>query len=800
MGSPGLTLVAILTLALGIAANTTVYSWIDGLLLHPYPGVAGDARLAVLESVSATAPNGANRISLLEYADFRDNLRSIAGLAAHREEVFTLGETGANPQTVWGQLVSPNFFTMLGVKAYRGRLFSGEEEQAQPVAIISHRLWRTRYQSDNRLIGKTIRVNQRDLILIGVTDPRFRGTLSGLAMDVWLPLAMGKEMGMLRESDIRDRDSRSVYALVKLRDGSSIAEANAEVATMAASRAAEYQRTNRGVSAAIRPVWEFHSGATDLLYRPLMILMVLSGLVLCIACANVANLLLARSVARRKEMGIRLALGADCWRLGRQLLTETGMLASAGALAGILMAFWMADLLPTLVPRIQAPVAIGFNPSPRVLAFTALLSIAATLLAGAAPVLYWMRAGVNETLKEGGRGGSQGTASHYTRNLLIVGEVALASVALIGAGLFLRSFQAAREIDPGFDRNGVELTRFYLAGSGLSRSELNQFTLRLRDRLQGTRGVESVAFANDAPLGSNAGPYTNVEVEGYATASGLPDSVNNYRVAPGFFAALRIPLLEGRDFDDKDDTAAQPVMIVNESFARRYFRGESPIGRKVRCFGKWATVVGLARDAKYFHVAETPRPHFFAPLYQQTGTPQQLYSFVRLSGPVGAFRGAFRREVHAVQPRAAAFDQMTLTAWTEVTLLPQTVAARLLSALAAFAILLASAGLYSVMAYGVSQRTREIGIRMALGARAPNVLGSVMGWGMSLAAVGLVLGTLSAFAASRVVGSMLVRVSPTDWRTFAGAAVLLLVVTALACYLPARRAMQVDPMTALRAE
>ncbi|MFN7937024.1 MAG: ABC transporter permease [Bryobacteraceae bacterium] len=799
LGSPGLTAVAVITLALGIAANTTVFSWIDALLLHPFPGVAAE-RLAVLESVSATAPSTANRVSLMEYADYRDNLRSVEGLAAHREEVFTLGEDGANPQTVWGQLVSENYFSMLGVDSAAGRVFNGEQDSQQPVVVISWGLWRTRFHSDARLIGKTIRVNRRDMVLLGVANPRFRGTLSGLAMDLWIPMPVGQQMGIVQESEVKLRDSRSVYVLARLKDGVTVGEANAEAATLAAARAAEFPKTNRGISAAILPVWKFHSGAADLLYRPLWILMALAVVVLCIASANVANLLLARAVARRKEMGIRLALGADYRRLVRQLLTETSLLAVAGALLGILMTFWMADLLPALIPPIHAPVAMGFHPGPRVLIFTAVACVLATMLSGAAPALYWMRMDVNESLKEGGRGGSQGTASHHLRDVLIGTEVALAAVALIGAGLFLRSFEAAREIHPGFESGGVELARFYLSGSGLTKKDLQSFTVRLRDRVKGNWGVESVAFANDAPLGSGSGPYTNVEIDGYVTPSGLPDAVNNYRVTPEFFSTLRIPLLEGRDFRADDDAKAPPVLIVNQAFSRKNFGGASPVGRKVRCFGKVATVVGLAKDGRYFHVSQAARPHIFAPLDQKGGMTDQVYAFFKVNGSPDAFRSRLRREVAALEPRAGALDLMTLKAWTEVTLIPQTVAAGLLAALAGFAMALASAGLYSVMAYGVTQRTREIGIRMALGARVPNVLGTVMRWGMSLAVAGLLVGTAVAFIVFRLVGSMLIQVSPTDWRSFAGAAAVLLSVAAVACYLPARRAAQIDPMEALRGD
>ncbi len=442
----------------------------------------------------------------------------------------------------------------------------------------------------------------------------------------------------------------------------------------------------------------------------------------------------------------------------------------------------------------------GFNLNWRVLAFSILACGVVTLVSGVAPAWFWLRSDPNEALKEGGRGGSAGAHSHRARAMLVVSEVALAMLAVVGAGLFVRSFQNARAIDPGFDRQNLVLTRFYMAGAAYSPSQLQQFCWRLRDRLQAAPEVAGVTYADNAPLGANAGPYTSVRVEGYQPAPDESMSINRYLVAPAYFRTLRIPLIEGREFTEADDANSPPVAIVNRTFAQRYFGGASPLGRKIRFFGKWATVVGMARDSKYFDIAEAPRPHFYAAYKQYDESGQQLYFFVRAAGsPLPAMSG-FRRHVMAVDPNAAAFDVMPISEWTNVTLLPQIVAASLLSALGGISLLLAAVGLYSVMAYSVSQSTREIGIRMALGAQPRDILAGVLRRGMAMTAAGLLAGIAAALVVTRLVGSLLVHVSAADPATFIGAILFLASVALLASYLPARRATHVDPMVALRSE
>jgi predicted permease len=450
----------------------------------------------------------------------------------------------------------------------------------------------------------------------------------------------------------------------------------------------------------------------------------------------------------------------------------------------------MADVLPSLIPKVGVHVALGFTLSWRVMVFTLVVCFAAAMFSGLMPALWCLRGSMNYTRFQHSR----------ARGVLVMFEVAVATLAVICAGLFVRSFERAHGIHPGFDRDNLALARFYLPSTGFTADQTQQFSLRLRDQLRTMPGVSGVAYADYAPLGSNAGPYSQIEVQGYMPQPKESMAVNRYRVSPGYFAVMRTPLVEGRDFLESDDLAAPLVIIVNQSFARRYFGGVSPIGRRVRFGPKWATVIGMAHDSKYFDIAEAPRPHLFQPIRQKAPSGGQLYFFLRTATPPAPVIAGLRREVAAVDSRAAAFDGMPFTEWSDVTLLPQKVAASLAGGLGLIALLIAAVGLYSVMAYAVSQRTQEIGIRMALGARPLDVLGDVLLRGMALTSVGLTAGMAAALAATRLISGMLVQVSATDPVTFGGASLFLLSVALLASYLPARRATRVDPIQALHCE
>jgi predicted permease len=801
LGRPGFTLLTVLTLALGIAANTTVFSWIDGLLLRPFPGAADPGRLAVFEMVTSGAPNGGVAVSYLDYLDYRRNLKSLAGLALHDERVFAVGDTGT-AEPVWGELVTGNYFAVLGLKPAVGRFFTAEEDGnrpgAYPVVVISDTFWRRQFQADPRICGKTLRVNQRTLTIVGVAPRRFRGSMPGLAFDLWIPATMTRELAMLGEGVFTDRGDRDFYALARLAPGYDLAAARAEAGAFARSLAQAYPKTNQGIGATVVPLWELPSAGPELLLGPLRILGAIAALLLLIVCANVANLLLARALARRRELGIRLAMGAGGIRLARQLLTESLMLAAVAGGLGLLLSTWISGSMAALVPHINAPLATSYELDGRALAFTAFVCVVTALLSGVFPAVISLRTDVNESLKTAG-GGGQGLRSHRMRNLLVVAEVALASLTLAGAGLFLRSFRTALSMDPGFDRQNVTLARIHISGTGMTPVETQRFCRRLRDSLRSAPAMHDVAYADQAPLGTSAGPYDEIQVEGYTTPRNESLSVNRYIVAPDYFRTLKIPILQGRDFSERDEGKAAPVMIVNQAFADRYWQGADPIGRRVRIGKTWITVVGMAKNSKHFNIAEGPRPHFYVPV-REGFAPWDLFFMVRADAPISQVAAVLRRDIAAADGRVCAYDIMPLQEWTEVTLLPQKAAASMAGALGLISLLLAAVGLYSIMAYAVVQRTREIGIRMALGARPSNVLADVLGHGMALTAAGLALGMAAALGASRLVSGLLVGVAPTDPPAFVGTAVFLGAIAFVASYIPARRATNIQPMVALRCE
>ena len=802
-GSRGFAAVAVLTLALGLAAATTVFSWIDGLLLHPYPGAAHSDELAVLEMSIPGAPNGGTNVSWVDYTDYRDHLKLISGLTLQRYCAMSIGDTDT-ARLAWGELVSASYFEVLGVQPVLGRMFiSGARADvpgAYPVTVISERLWRSYFDSDPKVIGKSIRVNRRPLTIIGVAPARFRGTATAMMLDLWVPASMSADLALAGSALFKDRSYRDFPSMVvRLKPGVSLARAQAELSGLAASLAAAYPKSNREVSPSIAPPWRAHSGNGELLLSPLRILMAVSLVLLLIVCANVANLLLARSVARSREFGVRLALGASRWRVARQLMTETLLLAVLGALAGLLLLPWMWNALLAMVPDIGLPIAREFELNSHIAVFIALCCLISAAAAGVAPAFLSARANLNEVLKEGGRSGMSGGTTHGARSLLVVAEVALATTALVSAGLFARSFQNARQIRTGFDSSHVLFGRFFLEGTAISPEQQGVLAARLRNNLQVVSGIQGVSYSDFTPLSTTAGPYARVEPEGYVPSAGESMNVNRAIVAPDYFAVMRIPLLAGRDFRDSDDSKAAPVIIVNQAFARRYFHSEMVTGRRVRVYDKWMTVVGLARDSKYFSPAESPLPHFYLSFQQfHAGLLHELYLFIRTAGEPEQAIPLLRRVVAATDPGASSFHAVPLSEYTQIGLFPQRVAASLMASLGAMCLFLAALGLYSIMSYAVNQRAQEIGVRMAMGARPADVIGMLLRQGMLLALAGLAAGIAVALAVTRLVSSMLVHVGASDPATFAGAALFLALVALFATWLPARRVTRIDPMIALR--
>jgi predicted permease len=797
--SPGFTLVAVLTLAVGIASNTAVFSWIETVLLKPLSGVADSDRLVSFET---TTPNDEFiPISYPDYRDYRDHLTLVSGLAISNPNPLSVGDD-EHAERVFGELVSGNYFAVLGVKPILGRTFLpqeyGDAQGAYPVAVIGENLWNRRFQRDPAVLGRTIRVNRQQLTIVGVAPADFRGSISGLLFELWVPVVMAPQLNAMPDWMLAERKARMFFGIARLKPGNTAARAAAEAEAVAQQLAKENADTNKGIGAAVLPLSAGHFGAQSTLGAPLRILMAVCGVVLLIVCANVANLLLARAASRQKEYGLRLALGGGRLRLARQLFTENLVLAALATFAGVPLALWMSQSLGYLVPPNGLPLALDVPMNWQILAFTLLLCLAASIASGMAPAVQVARIDLNAALKEGGRSGSSGARSQSVRSLLVVSEVAMALVALIGAGLFARSFQFARQIDPGFDPRGVLVSHLNLASAGYKVPERIKFCARLRENLESQPGIAAVSYADYIPLGFGDGSWEDLEIEGYTP--GTAENMKIYRtvVAPGYFDVMRIPLLDGRDFTERDDLTSQPVMIVNQRFVKRFFGSANPIGRKVRGWGKWFTIVGLVKDTKYHAPNEDQRALFYVPFRQVYREELAIAFYARTTGDPNTALGAIRRVVQQMDPNVGVFDAAPLAEYITASLFAQKIAASLLGMLGALALALAAVGLYCVMAYSISQRTQEIGIRMALGAKPRDVLILIVRQAMGIVLAGIVAGTLVAMTLTRAVAGLLVKVSATDPVIFGGAAIFLAVVGLAAATFPAIRAAHIDPNVTLR--
>ncbi|HTQ55676.1 MAG TPA: ABC transporter permease [Bryobacteraceae bacterium] len=797
--NPGFTAVAVLTMAVGIAANTTVFSWIDSVLLHPYPGVGAAHRLVSLETV---APSGEHlTTSYPDYRDLRDNSRLLE-MTLSQPRAFNVGE-GVHAERLWGELVAGNFFDVMRVRPALGRFFAGAERDDAPgghlVAVLSYPYWQHRFHGDPGVLGQTLRINRHPVTIIGVAAEKFGGSMTSLQFDFWLPAMSFGEMtgsGYL----LQDRKCRMFLGFARLKPGVTMAQASAELQSLAQRLAESHGDTNGGISATVVPIWKAAFGAQKTMLGPLSILMGICGVVLLIACANVANLLLARATTRVKEFSVRLALGAPRGRLVRQLMMETLLLALGGSLIGLLLADQMRVSMRWLLPATTMPTLRQTPLEWRALLFTEALAVAVALLAGLVPAWHATRLKMNDALKEGGRGGTSGARSHQLRSALVVAEVALAVVALAGAGLFMKSFQLSKAISPGFDPRHVAVAEVDLSSAGYNQEQATIFCRRLRQDLESKPGVEAVTFADTIPLGFVGASWEDLQIEGYVPRPSENMKIFRNMVAPGYFSLMRIPLLEGRDFTGHDDDKSLPVMIVTQEFVRRFLPGQYPLGRKVKGWGKWFTIVGVAKDGKYLSFTESPRPYFYIPIRQIYRPEMGVKFYLRTAGAPAAGVGLVRETMAAIDPNVGMFGGETLSEHISAALFGQKLAASLLSALGVIALLLAGIGLYSVMAYSVMQRAHETGIRIALGARPSDVVLTALGRGMALAAIGLAIGVLAAAGMARTASATLVMVSATDPEVYGGVVAFLALVAALASWIPARRAATVDPMVCLRVE
>jgi putative ABC transport system permease protein len=794
--SPGATLTAVAALAIGIGANTAIFSVVDAVLLRPLPFAEPD-RLFMVWQNDTNRHTEREWVSPANFLDWRRDSRAFSSLAAFSESGFNLTGSG-EPERLDGQRVSASLFPLLGVGAALGRSFLSEEDQAGAarVVILSDGLWRRRFGADPAIVGRSILLDGESVAVVGVMPPRFR--FPGEEDDLWVPLAFdGKEAARRRSLMLR--------VVGRLAPGVTAGEARAEMETIARRLERAYPEANAGMGATLVGLQDQMVGDAR---AALYVLLAAVGAVLLIACANVASILMTRAAARGRDLAIRAALGASRARLVRQLLTESVLLALLGGALGILLALWGIDVLqagiPADIPRFSR---IGLDP--RVLVFTLGVSLLTGLLFGVLPALGASRPDLNEALRDGVRGTS-GPARSRARAALVVAEVALALVLLIGAGLLIRSFANVRGLNPGFLPENLLTLRMDLPekkyGDLGARSA---FYREILDRVGGIPGVRDAGLVTFLPLTFVGGSFA-FQVEGRPIPPAGQEPFTVYRVvSPGLFGAMGIPLLRGRTFTDADDVRTPLVAIIGDTMARQVFPGQDPVGRRI-LFGvgpqgpdaQWVTIVGVAGDVRQFDLDSDPRPAVYVPYAQETlfwFAPRDLV--VRAAGtePL-ALAAAVRATIRSVDPNQPISSVRTMDDVVSEASARRRFSALLLGVFAAAALILAAVGVYGVVACSVEQRTREIGIRMALGARRRQVFGLVVGQAARLALLGVALGLAGSLALTRLLGSLLFGVTPTDPLTFVLTALVLPTCAVVACLVPARRATRLDPMVALRCD
>jgi putative ABC transport system permease protein len=800
--TPGFTFVAIVTVALAIGANTTVFSLVNALLIRPLPYKNPQKLVLLWEKFSA---QGLDRIpvSAPEYFDYEKEIKSleIAGFD-YTDLNLTAGEM---PERIAGAVVTPSLFPVLGVEPIRGRTFTRNEfgEGNDNVVVISERLWKRRFNSDPEFVGKQLSLNGRSFTVIGIMSAKFQfplplfnvqGGTFGQQVDIWKPIAFTK-------NELESRGSRSYGIVGRLKPGVSLSQAQAELDTIIAAWFARFPDSYDPATRFGGTLYKFHEQVVGGMQTALVILLGAVALVLLIACANLTTMLLARAGAREREFAIRVALGAGPARLLRQMLTESVLLALIGGTAGALLAIWGLDLLRSIgshtVPRIAEA-----NLDLRVLLVTLVASVVTGILFGLVPALASAKPELTEALKEGGRGSTTGARRNRVRNALVISEVALAVVLLVGASLLLKSFARLQNVDPGFEPRNVLTMEISLPVAKYARGKpVTDFYAEMIRRVQALPGVEAASLTSILPLsGTNSDNSFAIEGRDPVQEKVFPDEEIR-SVTDSYFKVLKVPLVQGRFFDERDNADTPPVVIINQAFARKWFPNQDAIGKKItfddprKPDPKWVTIVGSVGDIRHQGLEVEAKPEYYLP------HPQNPYRgmilAVRSKQDPRSLAESIRREIRQLDPEIPAANVRTLEDVASDSIAPRRLSVVLISVFAAVALVLASVGIYGVMSFLVVQRTHEIGVRMALGAQRADVLRLVVGHGMKLVLIGSAIGLLGALISTRALSAMLYRVGVFDLTSFAGVTVALALVALLASYLPALRATRADPMIAL---
>ena len=794
--SPGFSILAVLCLTMGIGTNAAVLSWIEGILIRPYPLVAHQDRMFALNATTRGETEYTG-LSYPEFLDYEKNSTLFESFIVDKITGTTLS-VGDRAERASGAIVSANYFDALGVKPILGRGFrpdEGEGRNAHPVTVIGYRTWKDRYGGDPNIIGRTQYLNGVQHTIIGVAPEKFHGTFIGYSFSFWVPVSM-QETFDSPGYKLEDRSARWIEGYAFLKPGVTRQQANAELHAISQRLEKDYPETNRGHDLSLSPLWRTPFNQAGNMTSMLAITMAVVFFVLLIACANVSNLLLARSLLRRHEMTVRLALGAGRRRLIQQLFTEGLILSLIAAVGGIAVAYWCRNALVLSFPSPAAGIIIDLPGQIdwRVLAVSLAICVGATMLFALVPAIQASHVDLSGALKTEGGGVVGSSNRSRLRSGLVLVQVSLSFVLLAGTDLLLQSLQQMQKTSPGFSTD-VIISGADLVSAGYNLERAKTFDTQLLDRVREIPGVESATLSRLTPFSYGTFSSASLQIDGYQPAPDEQLNLSYLEVADAYFKTLGIPIVAGREFQRTDDENAVPMAIINETMAAKYWPGKDPIGQRFKMKDRWLQIVGVAGNVNYENKLELPRSFFYAPIRQNFLESNVL--LIRTRETPGAIRNALTREVQALDPNLAPTAPFRVAEQVDRKGYTQRLAAILIAIFGAMALFLAATGLYAVMSYSVSQSTRELGLRMALGAGVKDLLGMVMSRGIRLTAAGIVIGAVAAVMLTRLIGNLLYKVSPRDPIAFGTALIILLVVALIACFLPAWRATRIDPVQAL---